>query len=73
MSLSLFSQSFFIKGEFKVTGIFLGIKIPMNLTTDCFFKERENKFVMCCQTLGLTSFVFIFYNPMIFLSNQLYN
>jgi hypothetical protein len=28
---------------------------------------------MCCPMLGLTSLVFVFYNPMIFLPNQLNN
>jgi len=52
---------------------FLSLNIPINLAADCIFKERENNFVMCHQTLGQTSLFFVFYNPTIFLPNQLNN
>jgi len=73
ISLSLFSVSFFLKGEFNVTDILFRLKHSCNLTTDCIFKERENNFVMCFQTLGQTSLTFVFYNPMIFHHDQLNN
>jgi hypothetical protein len=73
MSLILLSVSFFLKREFNVTGIFLGLNSPVIWPQTAFFKERENNFVMCCQSLGQTSLIFIFYSPMTFLPNQLNN
>ena len=73
MSLSPFSVSFFLKEEFNVIGIFLGLNILINLARGSIFKESENNFVMCCQTLGQTSLIFFIYNPVIFLPNQLNN
>jgi len=58
-----FHSIFFLEEEFNVTGIFVGLIVPINLATDCIFKKRENNFVMCCQTLGQISLIFGFYNP----------
>ena len=51
----------------------MSLNILINLARDSIFKERENNFVKCCQTLGQTSLIYIYYNPMIFLPNQVNN